>query len=409
MKRALTALPLLALLLGLALFLFRRSETPPGPGSRPAPSPSIPSPSPEASRPAPAEAKVPPPDPEPGMIRFAITLRGQPAGGVPLTVIQSGEDRHMVFKTEADGTQLLRGLPPHEYGIYIDSEDAIPYSGEVQVLPGATVAVTVDLKPGGKVYGTVTDRDGRPVADARIFLLKEGSKYPGGGHTVVSDKDGHYALKGITPGAFGVRYRHVLYKPLDRMGLIFRESSDEYRVDVVLELGATFSGHVVDEAGAPIEGAKLTAVNNDSGGIARSGPDGSFTVTGLNDVPTNLAAEKSGYGKVVLRNLSGNPTNVLFRLPKAGTLLGRLEMDTVPKQTQITLSRFDDQLAQVVPEASRFFTLQQDKAFLFADIPPGTYWIDVRVQGYEPVERPQIVIDSGQITRPVIISMRKKN
>jgi hypothetical protein len=409
MKRTLTALPLLALLLGLALFLLRRGEAPPGPGSHPPPSPPAPLSSPEPSRPAPADPKLPPPDPEPGTIRFAITLRGQPAGGVPITVIQSGEDRHQVFKTEADGTQFLRGLPPHEYGIYIDSEDAIPYSGEVQVPPGATVAVTVDLKPGGKVYGTVTDRAGRPVADTRVFLLKEGSKHPGGGRTAVSDKEGRYALKGVTPGAFGVRYRNDLYKPLDRMGLVFRESSDEYRIDVVLDLGATFSGHVVDEGGAPIEGAKLTAVNSDSGGVGKSGPDGSFLVTGLTDAPTNLAAEKSGYGKVVLRNLSGNPTNVVFRLPKAGTLLGRLEMDTVPKQTQITLSRFDEELAQLVPEESRFFSLQQDKAFLFADVPPGTYWIDVRVRGYEPVDRPQIVIASGQITRPVVISMRKKN
>jgi len=361
------------------------------------------------SRPAPVDPQLPLPDSEPGIIRFAITLRGQPAGGVPITVIQSGEDRHMIFKTEADGTQLLRGLPAHEYGIYIESPDAIPYSGEVEVRPGATVAVTVDLKPGGKVFGTVTDRAGRPVADTRIFLLHEGSKLPPDGNSVLSDKEGHYALKGISPGAFGVRYRHVLYKPLDRMGLVFRETSDEYQIDVVLDLGATFSGHVVDEGGAPIEGAKLTAVNHESGGVGKSGPDGSFTVTGLTDAPTNLAAEKSGYGKVVLRNLSGNPTNVLFRLPKAGTLLGRLEIDTVPKKTQITLSRFDDDLAQVVPEESKFFNLQQDKAFLFADIPPGTYWIDVRVEGYEPVDRPQVVLASGQISRPVIISMRKKN
>jgi hypothetical protein len=343
------------------------------------------------------------------MIRFAVTLRGQPAGGVPITVIQSGEDRHQVFKTETDGTQLLRGLPPHEYGIYIESEDAIPYSGEVEVLPGKTVVVTVDLKPGGKVYGTVTDRAGRPISDTRILLLTEDSKAPAGGTSVLSDKEGHYALKGIAPGSFGVRFRHVLYKPLDRMGLVFRASSDEYRIDVVLELGASFSGRVVDDAGAPIEGAKVMAVNDGSGGIGRSASDGSFTVTGLTDVPTNLSASKAGYGRVVLRNLSGNPTNILFQLPKAGTLLGRLQMDIVPEQTQITLSRYDHDLGQVIPEESRFFSLEKDKAFLFADVCPGTYWIDVRIADYEPVDRPQVVVASGQITKPVIITMRKKN
>ncbi|HVR83426.1 MAG TPA: carboxypeptidase-like regulatory domain-containing protein [Planctomycetota bacterium] len=343
------------------------------------------------------------------MIRFAITLRGQPAGGVPITLIQSGEDRHMVFQTEADGTQLVRGLPPHEYGIYIASEDAIPYSGEVQVLPGATVSVAVDLKPGGKVYGTVTDRAGRPIADARILLLKDPSKHPAGGTGAVSDKEGHYALKGISPGAFGVRYRHVLYKPLDRMGLLFRESSDEYRIDVVLDLGAFVSGRVVDEADVPIEGARVMGGNNDSGGVAKSAADGSFTVTGLTDPPANFSATKPGYGKVVLRNLSGNPTGVLFRLPKAGTVLVRLQIDTVPPQTQITLSRYDHELGQVIPEESKFFPAGQDNAFAFDDVTPGTYWIEVRVAGYEPVDRPQVVVASGQITKPALISMRKKN
>jgi len=342
------------------------------------------------------------------MIRFVITLRHQPAGGVPITVIEPGKDRHLTFKTEADGTQLLRGLPPGGYSVYIDSPEAMPYSADVEVPPGATVPVTVDLKAGGKVTGTVTDRVGQPVPGTRVFLLLE-DKSPGGDRVVLSDKEGHYALKGIPPGAFGLRYRHLEYKPLDRMGLVFRDSGDDYRVDVVLEAGARFSGRVVDEANAPIEGAKVTAGNPESGNVATSGRDGSFTVTGLTDAPANVWAEKSGYGAVVLRNLSGNPTDILFRLPKAGIVLGRLEMDVIPKKTQVILSRYDDELRQVIPAETKFFTLEKDKAFLFADVPPGTYWIDVRIADYEPVDRPQITVASGQTTTPVVIAMRKKN
>jgi hypothetical protein len=360
MKRSLATLPLLALLLGLALYFFRRDEAPSGPPPRLPSAPPVPSASHEHRPPASADPKIPASEQEPGMIRFKVTVGGQPVGGVPITVIQSGEDRHMVFKTEADGTQLLRGLPPHEYGIYIDSEDA----------------------------------------ETRVFLLTEGTKAPGGGKTVLSDAQGHYALKGITPGAFGVRYRHLLYKPHDHMGLLFRKSSDEYQIDVVLELGISFSGQVVDESGTPIGGARVMAVNPDSSGIGTSDPEGKFSVTGLTEVPTNLSASKAGYGRVVLRNLTGNQTNVVFRLPKAGTLLGRLQIDTVPGQTQITVSRYDQELGQVIPEDSKFFA---------PDLSPGTYWVDVRVEGYEPADRPQVVLASGQISRPVLISMRKKN
>jgi len=226
--------------------------------------------------------------------------------------------------------------------------------------------------------------------------------------TAQTDDKGQYALKGIAPGAFAVRFRHDEYKPLDRKGLYFR-SGEDYRLDAVLEVGARLSGRVVDEAGAPIEGADVIAGNPDSAGLTKSAADGSFTVTGLTDAPANISAAKAGYGKVVLRNLSGNPTNVLFRLPKAGTILGRVIIDEIPRQTQINLSRYDEELKQVIPAESRFFALPTTATFAFGDVPPGTYWVDVLVAGYEPADRPQVVVASGQPTNEVRITMRKKN
>lgn len=412
MKRALTVLPFLALLFGLALFLFRRDgalSSPPRTANPPPPvgAPPVPN-APHAHTHGPA---VPPPaSKDPGTIRFVVTMRGQPAAGVPILVNQAGTGQHMNFTTEADGTQLLRGLPPGEYAYEIRHEDAIPVTGNVFVQPGGTAVVPADLKPGARVHGTVTNASGQPVPDTRIFLLDERTKYPVNDAVAVSDKNGHYALKQVPPGAFGVRYRHAEYKPHDRLGLVFRNGSDEYRIDVVLQSGARISGRVVDEQDVPIEGAELLASTGDSANLAKSAADGSFSVTGLNDAPANISAQKKGYGKAVLRNLSGNPTNVVFRLPRAGTVLGRLEMDIIPRQLQVTLSRYDDELRQVIPADSRFFAaLEKDKAFAIADLAPGTYWIEIAVEGYEAVDRPQVVVASGKTTPPVVISMRKKN
>jgi hypothetical protein len=412
MKRALIALPLLALALGVALFLLR--GTTPGPqfpkghplGPETAGGTGTTAP---LKPPSPATTIQNPEDAPAGTIHFLVTLRNQPAAGVQITVQRQGVDQHAKFSTEKDGTQFLRGLPPGDYGIYIEHEDAIPYSAETAVASGQTAEIVVELQGGGRVYGTVTDRAGKPVPDTMVFLLDEASKLPPTSAYVRSDEKGQYALKGVPPGAFGVRYRHVLFKPLDRMGMVFRSASDEYRVDVVLEVGARISGRVVDEAGGPIEGAELIGSNGESAGVSKSAADGSFSVTGLTDIPANISAAKPGYGKVVKRNLSGNPTDVVFRLPKAGTVLGRLVIDQVPSQTHIILSRFDEELGQVVPAESRFFALPTTATFAFADVPPGTYWIDVQVQGYEPVDRPQIIVGSGQTTTPAVISMRKKN
>ncbi len=57
---------------------------------------------------------------------------------------------------------------------------------------------------------------------------------------------------------------------------------------------------------------------------------------------------------------------------------------------------------------SRFFALPTTATFAFADVSPGTYWLDALTEGYETVDRPQIVVGSGQTTNEVPITMRKK-
>ncbi len=409
MKRTLIALPLLALLLGLAVYFARKPAPPPEPVppgaqaaiSKTAPSTSTPDPKAPTST-FPATAPM-------GALRFVVLMRGKPSPDALLTVQKAGTSEFMKFKTEADGTQFLHGLTAGEYSIGVEQEDSTPFGAVVIVEPGQTAVVNIDLKTGGRVTGTVTDRSGRPVPNTRIFLLDEVTKGPPNSLFCLTDDKGQYALKGIPAGNFGVRYRHLEYKPLDRMGLLFRGGGEDYRIDVALEVGARISGRVVDEADAPLAGADVIAGNPDSAGVAKSAADGSFTVTGLTDAPANISAAKEGYGKVVLRNLAGNPTNVLFRLPKAGTILGRLLIDIVPKQTQINLSRYDEELKQIIPAESRFFALPTTATFAFGDVPPGTYWIDVLASGYEAAERPQVVVGSGQITNEVRIVMRKKN
>jgi hypothetical protein len=411
MKRALAALPLVLLVAVGAFILLRKSASPSAPvvshgGAEPAasapPTSQLSAKPPSATPPAPAAKE------ETGALRFLVTLRGQPASNVQVTVLQAGVGAFGKFKTEADGTQYLHGLPPGEYSIGIEQEDAIPYSGEITLKSGQTIPIQVDLKVGGKVYGTISDRAGKPIAETRVFLTDPETALQCG-KQILSDKDGHYELKGIAPGQFGVRFRHLKYKPLDRTGLFFRSSTDEYRIDVTLDLGAWFSGRVLDEANAPIEGADLLASNAESAGQAKSAADGTFTVTGLTDIPANVSASKNGYGTVVLRNLSGNPTDLLLRLPKAGTVLGRVVIDAIPPQTQVTLSRYDEELRRVIPVESQFFSLEPGAGFAVHNIAPGTYWVEVTIEGYEAVDRPQIVVASGQITKPVVISMRKKN
>lgn len=405
--RALLILPLLAAAAGLGLAGLR--------GSAPVlPAPQHPvaasaSPTPTAAagdRRAPASVR---PSTSTSELRFVVTMRGRPVPDARLCVVRSGTDQFARVKVEPDGTQVLRGMPPGEYGIGVEQDDAVPWATDLHLAPGQSALLRVELKRGGEVRGTVTDRAGRPLPGTRVHLIDEATGTAPEERTAVSDEQGRYALKGIASGDHGVRFRHPECKPLDRRGLVFRGRAEEYRIDAVLDAGMRISGRVIDEAGAPIADADIVAGNDDSGGVAKSASDGTFRVAGLTDAPANLSASKAGYGRVVKRNCSGAPGGVVLCLPRAGTVLGRLKIDRVPPQTQVTLTRFDEDLRQVIPADTRFFCLPTTATFAFADVAPGTYWMEVQVEGYEQVERPQIVVGSGQMTRETAIAMRKRD
>jgi hypothetical protein len=410
MKRTLAALPLVALALGLALFLLRRvpsaSEAPVTPGTPPPVADSTPVP-PSAPLPAPAPATAAPAGE--GTIHFVVTLRGRPAAGAHLRVQRSGTYDIRKFDVEADGTQYLRGLPLGPYSVGITYEDALVTDATVVVEGPEVREALIDLKPGGRVFGKVTDKSGHPIAGVRVFLLDQETRAQAHNLEVVTNEEGAYAIRGVAAGLYQARYRHSVFMPLDRSDVAVRGADDFQQVDVVLAMGFRLSGRVVDESGSPVEGASLTATNGSSANTAKSAADGSFTVSALTDVPANISADKPGYGRVVLRNLPPNSTNIVLRLPRPGTLAGRLDMDAAPRKVQVVLSRFDDELRQVIPTETRTFAPPPDGRFMVADIPPGTYWVDVLAEGYVAVDRPQMVIQAGQITPEVSISMRKKN
>lgn len=410
MKRTLAALPLAALALGLALFLLRRgssvSDVPESPGTPP------PAADTNAVRPpsaVPAPASTPPAPTGEGAIHFVVTLRGRPAAGAHLRVQRSGTYEIQKFDLEADGTQYLRGLPPGPYSVGITYEDALEAEATVVVEGPEVREAPIELKAGGRIFGKVTDKSGQPVAGVRVILLDQQTKAQTHNLEVVTNAEGAYAIRGVAAGLYQARYRHSVFMPLDRSDVALRGADDFQQIDVVLAMGFRLSGRVVDESGSPVEGAQLTVTNGSSAGTAKSAADGSFTVSALTDVPANISAAKPGYGRVVLRTVPANSTNIVLRLPTPGTLAGRLQVDAAPRKIQVVLSRFDDDLRQVIPAETRSLTPTPDGRFKVADVPPGTYWVDIQAEEYVAVDRPQTVIQAGQITPEVSISMRKKN
>lgn len=406
MKRLLIVLPLVALALGLLLFLFRKSE-PKLSARAPVAAPVAEARAEAPSKPSPS---VPPeiPTESLGAIKFTVTANGQPLTGSKITVQRSGSDNFMVLSTEADGTLLVRGMPPVAYAILVEHPDYQRFTSEVRVKAGQTIPVPVDLKNGAKIFGTVRDKTGGPIPRTRVFLLSE-QGHPMTSTAVYTNEQGYYQLTALPIGQFGIRFRHTDFKPADHPPVRITSPGDQYEVDQVLEVGARVSGKVSDEEGKPLEGALVVVSNEKSAGLQKTGADGLFAVGGLNDPPAAVITTRDGYGKVELRGVPTNGPDLDIRLPKAGQISGRIVVEEVPAQIQVILTKYDPALQRDVLYDSKFFPDPPKGAFTYPNVSPGTYTVDILVPGYVAIERPRLTVAAGQTTDGAVVTFRKKN
>jgi len=128
-------------------------------------------------------------------------------------------------------------------------------SDKFSLKKGETVDVgTIALGAGGRIEGVVHDALNDPVQWARIYVLN--SKLQTNDDAPWTDRHGRYTMDGITPGV----YQLFAVSPTHPLALVKGVEVGEdktTRVPVTFGRSAPLTLHVVDEQGAPVEGAKL--------------------------------------------------------------------------------------------------------------------------------------------------------
>ncbi|MHC5009314.1 MAG: carboxypeptidase regulatory-like domain-containing protein [Planctomycetota bacterium] len=150
------------------------------------------------------------------------------------------------------------------------------------------------------VFGRVLDARGTPIPGATVKLAVDyarpwnyGRPDPPAMATSMTDEDGHYLVGPAPEGRLRVRAEAFGYAPA--IQLVRRRG---YRVDLVLDRGATLEVAVQDREGAPVLGARLL---HQSGTVVTegvSGADGAFL---FGSVPTGsgtLTVTAGGYAAV---------------------------------------------------------------------------------------------------------------
>ncbi len=123
------------------------------------------------------------------------------------------------------------------------------------------------------IAGTVTDKTtGEPIKDFRIRLLK--NKTLRGGNSVPPDQwiaykgtDGRFEVESVGPGLYQVQGISQTYAPL-----LSEEVNTDHLEDVVLALtsGGTITGTVINQAGDPIDGAKIIPLSYAGGTMSKT-------------------------------------------------------------------------------------------------------------------------------------------
>lgn len=240
--------------------------------------------------------------------------------------------------TDASGAFSIPNAAEGRGALVVDAGDAGFATRPDVKLPlaeGRSLAVTLAV-PASLAGRVVEDKSGRPVPRAK--LLVKGNAFA---RLVRTAPDGTYALKGVPPETYRLTVDEARHVPWVQAALKLAPGESR-RLDIALTPGATLTGKVVDEAGAPVASARGSLARGGESAFAgirrmlragaeapafRTRPDGTFTATRLAPGDNQrLSVSHADFERATLAGLSlpagGTKAGVTVVLKRGATISG---------------------------------------------------------------------------------------
>lgn len=249
------------------------------------------------------------------LVERAATIRGQViAGGrgvegVEIVLGTAGASAiigRVRAKTDAEGKFTVRGVRPGKVKVGTRSSSYLPAEQEVEVAAGQRFeGLTLELRVGGVIVGTVVDDRGKPIEGAKVVAaraaaLQSGFQFTGfrAGESTVTDASGRFRLAGLAQKTARVRSTKDGFVTTDSPGVQVDQA------EVVLEMNrlAEVRGVLVDEKGTPIAGSRVVAelagrrsmsvmiIERGGSDLGRTDEAGRFVVKGVRPGSNRLIA-----------------------------------------------------------------------------------------------------------------------
>lgn len=203
-------------------------------------------------------------------------IRDVLGGAVPAAEVWIDEEKpaQRIVTRAADDGRFVARVRQGEHTLLVRAAGYAPAFSLLTVT--SNVAVDLVLHPAATIRGTVVDRGGLPVADARVYVDWFGAD------EVTSRSDGTFDIGSLSPGSYTVVAQHPTGWGRARGVRVGPSVSRGVRLEI--EPTQSISGHVLGPTGAPVPGATVRVVGTETSTAptATSGDDGSFK---LSDVP----------------------------------------------------------------------------------------------------------------------------
>ena len=355
----------------------------------------------------------------------------RPAAGVAVRAddqaLPAGEDPLATLaRTDGSGAFRLGPLPPGRYRITAAQVGLIlrrPVSIDVHP-PAVPQAITLDLLHGARLSGRVAGPGGAPIAGARVRLSGAGvdelavrpgtlplaavaaalppgvTDTMGASQMALTDRGGAFALDRLPPGIYRVDVTHDGFQPLGTE-VSLRPGERHDLGSLSLAAGFPVRGRVLDETGAPIEGARVSVtggpgvVTDAAGQFALSLAAGRYHLVAAADGRGSAAADATA-------EAGGAAPLVELRLSRAEASLEGLVRDAAGRplaRARLAARRAAADAPSDPPLATA--TTDAGGHFRMARLPAGELRIEVQHPDYPRVSVPATAGQFAAIAVPV--------
>jgi len=215
---------------------------------------------------------------------------GRSLGGVSLELVAApSDDIPLAVTTDDQGRFSAGPVPTGRYQLVAHAPDHVQTDGfEVRLRPEGTPSVDLRLVRAARLIGRVVDENGQPLPAVAVSAVTQLGRGPAADELTVlagtlplaveaaglpadalsrqgkirsatTDSQGRFTLDDLPPGRLRVELAHPARLPTARDPITVTAGSEQDLGPLAMQPGAVITGRVLDEAGRPLEGARVEA------------------------------------------------------------------------------------------------------------------------------------------------------